>query len=232
MARRYARDNRGRFATTGTGATARGGRLKTAAGNTRATQTIQAGGRAGTVKKSAGLNPKVAPKRDAAPKASKRLRFERAYHGTTPATAAAIKKSGFVPSKDGAQGPGVYITTDRKAAQIYARLAAGQTTSNANTSIVRLRIPRSTRNVVDTGSNNARDAVQAAIRQGKAGSFPLWGGGKDIISSTKLANSYVAKAPTIRKTVANTMTKQQQWDTYMATGKPKQPRVRRTKPKR
>lgn len=40
MARRYARDNRGRFASTGTGATARGGRLKTAAGNKRATQTM------------------------------------------------------------------------------------------------------------------------------------------------------------------------------------------------
>lgn len=39
MARRYARDNRGRFASTGTGATARGGRLLTAAGNKRKTQT-------------------------------------------------------------------------------------------------------------------------------------------------------------------------------------------------
>ena len=37
MARRYVRDNRGRFATTG--ATARGGRLATASGNKRATVT-------------------------------------------------------------------------------------------------------------------------------------------------------------------------------------------------
>jgi hypothetical protein len=37
MARRYARDNRGRFSSTG--ATARGGRLATASGNKRATQT-------------------------------------------------------------------------------------------------------------------------------------------------------------------------------------------------
>jgi hypothetical protein len=42
MARRYVRDNRGRFASTGAGATARGGRLRTAAGNKRATQTMQA----------------------------------------------------------------------------------------------------------------------------------------------------------------------------------------------
>lgn len=38
MARRYSRDNKGRFAPAGTGATARGGRLRTASGNKRATQ--------------------------------------------------------------------------------------------------------------------------------------------------------------------------------------------------
>ena len=38
MARKYSRDNRGRFAGAGGGATARGGRLKTAAGNKRETQ--------------------------------------------------------------------------------------------------------------------------------------------------------------------------------------------------
>jgi hypothetical protein len=42
MARKYARDNRGRFAAKGTGATARGGRLKTASGNKRETQKISA----------------------------------------------------------------------------------------------------------------------------------------------------------------------------------------------
>ena len=49
--RRYVRDNRGRFSTTG--ATARGGRLKTASGKKRATQTVKAktGGKpAGTLK--------------------------------------------------------------------------------------------------------------------------------------------------------------------------------------
>ena len=54
MARKYTRDNRGRFASSGGGATARGGRLKTAAGNKRATQTMTAkgaGGPAGTIAK-------------------------------------------------------------------------------------------------------------------------------------------------------------------------------------
>lgn len=57
MARSYARDNRGRFSSTG--ATARGGRLRTAAGNKRATQTtkLSSGKPAGTVGKPKGLKP-------------------------------------------------------------------------------------------------------------------------------------------------------------------------------
>ena len=40
MSRKYTRDNRGRFASTGKGATARGGRLRTASGGKRKTETI------------------------------------------------------------------------------------------------------------------------------------------------------------------------------------------------
>jgi hypothetical protein len=59
MARRYARDNRGRFTSGGAGATARGGRLRTAAGNKRATQTQQLSGAkpSGTIGKPKGLKP-------------------------------------------------------------------------------------------------------------------------------------------------------------------------------
>lgn len=59
MARRYARDNKGRFASAGTGATARGGRFRTAAGNKRATQTAKvADAKAkNTVAKPKGLKP-------------------------------------------------------------------------------------------------------------------------------------------------------------------------------
>lgn len=55
--RRYVRDNRGRFATTG--ATARGGRLKTASGKKRETQTMKVSGAkaAGTISKPKGLKP-------------------------------------------------------------------------------------------------------------------------------------------------------------------------------
>ena len=66
MARRYSRDNRGRFAGGGGGATARGGRLKTAAGNKRTARalegkarTVKAAGAktAGTIGKPKGLKP-------------------------------------------------------------------------------------------------------------------------------------------------------------------------------
>jgi len=63
--RRYTRDNRGRFASTG--ATARGGRLATASGNKRATQTAKIGGGSpkGTVGKPKGLKPgSIKPKGD------------------------------------------------------------------------------------------------------------------------------------------------------------------------
>ena len=50
--RKYSRDNKGRFASTGSGgATARGGRLKTASGNKRKTQTITATGQKGVLAK-------------------------------------------------------------------------------------------------------------------------------------------------------------------------------------
>ncbi len=76
MARRYARDNRGRFAPKGAGATARGGRLKTASGKKRATQTMQAGGAKpsgaikGRVKRDPGAAGKIG-RSAASPKATK-----------------------------------------------------------------------------------------------------------------------------------------------------------------
>lgn len=67
MARRYTRDNRGRFSSVG--ATARGGRLATASGNKRATQTarLSGGGPKGTVGKPKGLKPGSLKPKAAAP---------------------------------------------------------------------------------------------------------------------------------------------------------------------
>jgi hypothetical protein len=66
MARRYVRDNRGRFASVG--ATARGGRLATASGNKRETQTKEiAGGKpAGTIGKNRAAKPAAKPAAPAA----------------------------------------------------------------------------------------------------------------------------------------------------------------------
>jgi len=71
MARKYARDNRGRFASRGGGATARGGRLKTASGKKRATQTMQASAAPkGTIGKPKGLRPGAIKAKAAANKVS------------------------------------------------------------------------------------------------------------------------------------------------------------------
>ena len=71
--RKYVRDNRGRFATTG--ATARGGRLKTASGKKRATQTVKTktGGKpAGAIKGKIKRDPGAAKPAAAKPAAAKR----------------------------------------------------------------------------------------------------------------------------------------------------------------
>jgi hypothetical protein len=62
VARKYARDNRGRFASVG--ATGRGGRLKTASGKKRATQTMKASGgqRAGAIRGKVKRDPAAAGK--------------------------------------------------------------------------------------------------------------------------------------------------------------------------
>ena len=86
--RRYVRDNRGRFASTG--ATSRGGRLKTASGKKRETQTMKAsgGGVAGTIGKPKGLKPgTIKPK----PQASSKPRR------TRKPTAAESRAKGLTP---------------------------------------------------------------------------------------------------------------------------------------
>ena len=70
--RKYSRDNNGRFASTGTGATARGGRLLAPKGNKRKTQTITAKGQKGVLAKPKGLKPgAIKPKAAAAKPAAK-----------------------------------------------------------------------------------------------------------------------------------------------------------------
>jgi hypothetical protein len=94
MARRYVRDNRGRFSSTG--ATARGGRLKTAAGNKRSTVTAKASGgkpsgtMKGKVKRDPGAMSKVG--RQPAKPAAKLPREQRLARATATASRIAKKR--------------------------------------------------------------------------------------------------------------------------------------------
>ena len=101
MARRYSRDNRGRFASGGSsgggggkaGATARGGRLRTAAGNKRATQTTKAAAAkpSGTVAGKVKRNPAAAGKIGQAKAAAKPSRFSAEDAGNRKRNAERLK---------------------------------------------------------------------------------------------------------------------------------------------
>ena len=97
MARKYTRDNRGRFASVG--ATARGGRLKTASGGKRKTQTMSAkspGLRSGTIAKGGrGVSGSVA--RSLA--AVKKGRQAPAAGAAAPAAKPRLKRTGKVIKK-------------------------------------------------------------------------------------------------------------------------------------
>jgi len=131
MARKYVRDNRGRFASVG--ATARGGRLKTASGGRRATVTRQINVKSGsTISRPKGYKAPAAttkPAVQASPSsAPKRISYRLAYHGTSREAAESIRRGGYQETRHGTFGPGVYATTSKKAAREYAdwRSAGGK----------------------------------------------------------------------------------------------------------
>jgi hypothetical protein len=156
MARRYTRDNRGRFASTGTGATARGGRLKTEAGNKRATQTIQAGSRAGVIGKARSASARPAP----APNAPKQIKYTVAYHGTSAKAAADIKRGkGYRESaaSETLYGSAVYTSTNLGTARGYRSGPDGQ--------VIRHRVPKTR---IETTSGASTTAAKTIIGTGKA----------------------------------------------------------------
>lgn len=145
--RRYVRDNRGRFAAVG--ATARGGRLRTEAGDKRATQTkaVAGGQPKGTIgrnqkPKPSAANPKAAQATATGKRlggADKKLEFQRLHHGTSKAAAESIKKGGFKASEDGFLGKGVYFSSSKKVAGYYKSVAEGKTGSGA---VLTVRVPK------------------------------------------------------------------------------------------
>jgi hypothetical protein len=161
MARRYSRDNRGRFAGGGGGATARGGRLNTASGNKRKTQTMQAGGAkaAGTIKGKVKRDPSAAGKagkgkavKPAAPKAAK------------PAATAFLKAGGKPSPSAMAQGRIKQFTDMKKVTDTEIRKVRQQikdARSNATTfgavSGLRLRLLE-----LQSQSKRHRDTIASA----------------------------------------------------------------------
>ncbi len=116
MARRYARDNRGRFSSAG--ATARGGRLRTAAGNKRATQTakISGGKPAGAIKGKVKRDPGAAGKIGASkPKAT-------AKSANRPDSA----KPASAPRATSARRKAVGKISEAKAGRIISRIDANR----------------------------------------------------------------------------------------------------------
>lgn len=86
MARKYSRDNRGRFAGGGGGATARGGRLRTAAGNKRKTQTMESAAKPkGTIGKPKGLKPGTIKAKAAAAKTAPKASVKKLGSRLNPA---------------------------------------------------------------------------------------------------------------------------------------------------
>lgn len=151
MARKYTRDNRGRFASSGSGATARGGRLRTASGNKRATQTMKAAGASGS-----GVMKGRAARTVAGEKAMGKL-------AKRPVTAAMPRQKAKLPRM--ATPSGAIRKSDLAKVKQDAKTGIGTPVSRA----AQRSISRSAREA----PLQRRDAIQAAKRQGKTG----FGGG-------------------------------------------------------
>jgi len=179
MARKYARDNRGRFASRGGGATARGGRLKTASGKKRATQTMQAGGAKssgaikGRVKRDPSAAGKIGKASTSAPKTSRRKAV-----GTISEA-----KAGRIISRIDANRPGLRkatgsarktansIRTQRKATD-FALAAGARARKQGKNISVNESLQRGVKNAAVKNASraaakpkSAQDLVNASVRK-------------------------------------------------------------------
>jgi hypothetical protein len=194
--RRYTRDNRGRFATVG--ATARGGRLATASGNKRATQTAKIGGGSpkGTVGKPKGLKPgSIKPKASA--KSVGRSGKGRAPQSKLPSSgsdAYKYNKSGFLAepgerakmrARDRAREKNAALEEKQRAGKLKAQRRAAR-------SVEQGRFP------VQAFSSTANAAKAAHDRRVKRASENFGAGGVDLMrresSLTQKATRIEAKA--------------------------------------
>lgn len=162
--RKYARDNQGRFASTGTGATARGGRLKTASGNKRKTQTMQsAAAPKGTIGKPKGLKPGTIKAKAAtakpAPSAAAIAQAGRVKRATRNEIAA-MKREGDGPGSKASRSASVA----KRASKIYAgkidprQKTAARLTRTTDPEALRRRIKKQKDNTVTAKPASAKPA--------------------------------------------------------------------------
>lgn len=177
MARKYRRDARGRFAGGGFSGQSggRGARLKASGTRQGGGAKMTAARVGGTLAKPRGLKPQAAGEansgkavKPASGNAPKRISYKLAYHGTSREAAQAIRKGGYKETKHGTYGPGVYTTTNRKAAREYAqwRSAGGKdrfgtsfSASAQGPAVLTHRVPKRKVSKGDGYSYEARQAV-------------------------------------------------------------------------
>lgn len=157
-ARRYARDNKGRFAPAGQGATARGGRLRTAAGNKRATQTQK-------ISKAKPSNTVAKPKNLKADKnamvkieTNQRLRARAAARKAATANAQKpeVKQSSSRPKIRGNFRPkNLYTGTDKSQAKGYG--------SDAKANVAEARRRVEAKGAKTTLKSNKRSSTVASV---------------------------------------------------------------------
>lgn len=142
MARKYRRDNKGRFAGGGGGATARGGRLKTASGNKRKTQTMQSSAAPkSTIGKPKGLKQRTVAK--SAPSAAAIAQAGREKRATRNLNTA-MKREGDGPNSKASRSASVA----KRARAIYAgkvdpkQRTAARLTRTTNPEALRRRIKK------------------------------------------------------------------------------------------
>ena len=78
--------------------------------------------------------------------ATKIIRFKTLHHGSDKDSVASIKSTGPKPSPQGSEGPGHYVTPDRKKAEKYAEFTSKQ--RNKKPAVVSYRV--STQNIQKT----------------------------------------------------------------------------------
>jgi len=80
--------------------------------------------------------------------AQKRIEFVRLHHGSDEDSVKSIKRTGPRPSVQGSEGPGHYVTPDKKKAEKYAEFTSKQ--RKKKPSVVSYRVPKNRVTTTDT----------------------------------------------------------------------------------